>query len=291
MITSIIILAVLVAAFGFYDFTWSNVTNKSRNAEVFKNRHQDYGAFKLRVEYGRGVIWAFTGILVLFGGLLYGSKLMVNKKQWAGKQTNETEVVLKALEEPIEKPVELPKREPQQRVKKDMVKVLHPKPTDQFRKDDEAKTQKELEDAIAGKKNIKGDSTATTDEAPHVGDKDIKGKPCVICDTEETFTGATVDELPSYPDLAKYISKTLKYPYSAREAGIQGRVYVEFVVNRDGTVSDVKIKRGVHELLDDEAFRVMSKIPGKWTPGMSNGHAVRVKLVQPIVFTCGNNSK
>ena len=83
--------------------------------------------------------------------------------------------------------------------------------------------------------------------------------------------------------LWKYISKNVKYPKTAKKYEIQGKVLVQFLVSEDGSVTDVKITRGVEKSLDEEAIRVISSMP-KWNPGTINGTPVKVKYPLPIVF-------
>ena len=87
----------------------------------------------------------------------------------------------------------------------------------------------------------------------------------------------------------EYIRKNLKYPESARKAGIQGKVFVEFIVNTDGTASDFKIIKGLGEGCDQEALRVMSGSP-PWIPGKQRGISVKQRMVLPIVFSLGNDN-
>lgn len=82
----------------------------------------------------------------------------------------------------------------------------------------------------------------------------------------------------------EYLVNTVEYPKAAREAGIQGIVYVTFVVEKDGTISDVKILRGVHPLLDEETLRVIRGMP-HWKPGLLDGKPVKVQFNMPLKFT------
>lgn len=95
------------------------------------------------------------------------------------------------------------------------------------------------------------------------------------------------DELPQYPGgipgVVAYLSKNIKYPKAAAENKIEGRVVVEFVINKDGSVSNVVVKRSVNQLLDAEAVRVISRMP-KWTPGKQDGKPVNVKYTLPVIF-------
>ena len=96
-----------------------------------------------------------------------------------------------------------------------------------------------------------------------------------------------VEEMPSYPGgeakLMEYVAKNIKYPQIARETGIQGRVFVGFVVEPDGSVSNVKVLRGIGCGCDEEAVRVIKALP-KWTPGKMKGEPVPVSYQIPINF-------
>jgi protein TonB len=81
----------------------------------------------------------------------------------------------------------------------------------------------------------------------------------------------------------KYVSENIRYPTQARRMGLEGKVYVEFVVNRDGTIQDVKVIKGLGGGLDEEAVRVISKSP-PWNPGKQRGKAVRSRFSMPITF-------
>lgn len=103
---------------------------------------------------------------------------------------------------------------------------------------------------------------------------------------EQIFTIA--EEMPSFPGgdaaLMKYLGKNTKYPAIAKDAGIQGTVYVTFVLNEDGSVTDVKVLRSIGGGCDEEAIRVVKSMP-KWQPGKQNGKNVKVQYNLPIRFT------
>ena len=101
----------------------------------------------------------------------------------------------------------------------------------------------------------------------------------------EVFT--IVEEMPSYPGgdqkMYEYLGKNIKYPQIARESSIQGRVFVNFVVEPGGSVSNVKVLRGIGGGCDEEAVRVVKSMP-KWKAGKQRGKAVRVSYTLPVVF-------
>lgn len=96
-----------------------------------------------------------------------------------------------------------------------------------------------------------------------------------------------VEDMPEYPGgdkaLRIYIAQNVKYPKDAKKEGIQGKVFVIFVVAKDGNTTDAKIARGVHPLLDKEALRVVNDFP-TWKPGMNGGQPVNVEYTVPINF-------
>ena len=96
-----------------------------------------------------------------------------------------------------------------------------------------------------------------------------------------------VEMMPQYPGglaaMLKYIRENIKYPEQAMKKGIQGRVTVSFIVEKDGSISDVKPVLSVHPLLNKEAVRVVKSMP-KWSPGKHNGKPVRVRFNLPVMF-------
>ena len=96
-----------------------------------------------------------------------------------------------------------------------------------------------------------------------------------------------VEMMPQYPGglaaMLKYIRENIKYPEQAMKERIQGRVTVSFIVEKDGSISNVKAVRSVHPLLDKEAVRMVKSMP-KWSPGKNNGKPVRVRFNLPVMF-------
>ena len=105
---------------------------------------------------------------------------------------------------------------------------------------------------------------------------------------EEAIPFQLVEEKPSFNggdanEFSKWVNSKLVYPEIAKENGVQGRVTLQFTVNADGTVSNVKVLRGVDSSLDKEAVRVVKAMP-KWTPGKLKGKPVRTKHNEPFSF-------
>ena len=107
---------------------------------------------------------------------------------------------------------------------------------------------------------------------------------------KKVFTGKVyevVEDMPTFPgvvtELMNYLSKNTHYPAATKRDGIQGRVVVSFIVEPDGSISNVKLVRSIDANLDQEALRVVSEMPN-WTPGKQGGNAVRVRYSLPIAF-------
>lgn len=96
-----------------------------------------------------------------------------------------------------------------------------------------------------------------------------------------------VEKMPSYvgglEEFYKFVSKNLKYPAQARRIGIEGKVFVHFVVDKDGSLSDIKVIKGIGAGCDEEVERIIHKSP-KWNPGKQRGNPVRVRMMMPITF-------
>ncbi len=105
--------------------------------------------------------------------------------------------------------------------------------------------------------------------------------------SEDVYNFYILEEKPQYPggisEMQKFILKNIKYPNKAKEQAIQGKVFVNFVINKKGKVEDVKVLRSVHPLLDAEAIRVVKMFP-RWTPGKQRGEKVKVSYTVPINF-------
>jgi TonB family protein len=109
---------------------------------------------------------------------------------------------------------------------------------------------------------------------------------------EEVFTVVEIQPVPEggLPEYYRYISENLKYPEEAKKNGVQGKVFVQFVVMKDGSVSNVKCIRGIHPLCDEEAVRVIRNSPD-WKPGQQDGENVNVRFIVPISFSLDSSGE
>jgi len=127
--------------------------------------------------------------------------------------------------------------------------------------------------------DTEADDKTVIDVAPIIQQEEEKA--------EESQVFFIVEDMPEFPGgelaLRKFIANAIKYPVIAQENGIQGKVYVNFVVDKDGSITNAKIARGVDPSLDKEALRVVNSLP-KWEPGMQRGKPVKVSYTVPISF-------
>ena len=260
---------------------------------VFEGKNKEYGAYVLRRDTGKrnvkALVWVMIGIALIFA-IAYANLAIQNAmKQNA---TIDTDVELSKLAQKKEAKVESKepvKVEVEQKVVekvKSSVKFTAPeiKKDDEVKPEDEIKSQDDLSktNTAIGTFDVKGNDEAEGEV--------LKAKEVVVDEKpkeEETKVFDVVEQMPSFPggdaELMKYLSTHIKYPVVAEENGIQGRVIATFVVERDGSISDVKVIKSVDPSLDKEAIRVLKSMP-KWIPGKQNGSAVRVKYTVPVTF-------
>ncbi len=260
---------------------------------VFEGRNQSYGAYKLRKGTAKRNVWALI-IVGLAAALLYLG-LQLQKMAEANKKVENTQAVELAKlntekkEAKVEKK-EIIKQEPEKVVEQVKSSVKFTAPI--IKKDSEVKEEDEIKlDEV--QKSDKAVGAFTVEGNDEVGGAVLKAKEEIAAPeppkhvVEETKIFTVVEQMPMYPGgdaaLMGYLRDNIKYPTVAAENGVQGRVVVGFVVERDGSITDVNILRGVDPSLDREAMRVVKSMP-RWNPGKQNGSAVRVKYQVPVSF-------
>ena len=258
---------------------------------VFEGRNQAYGAYKLRKGTTERNIWSI--IIVALASVLLFLGLQLQKMAQANKTVENTQAVElaklqeKKKEAKVEKK-EIIKTEPEKVVEqvKSSVKFTAPviKKDEEVKEEDEIKLDEvEKSDKAVGAFNVQGND--------EVGGEVLKAKEEIKAPeppkVEEEKVFDVVEQMPSFPGgntaLMKFLNENIHYPVVAQENGVQGRVVVSFVVERDGHITDVQIARSVDPSLDKEAQRVVKSMP-KWIPGKQNGSAVRVKFNVPVSF-------
>jgi protein TonB len=150
--------------------------------------------------------------------------------------------------------------------------------------DEKPPPKKELEKATASTVTVAGDENAKLD-APVIPDKGPAIVETKVEKNDEILE--FVEQMPEFPGgeeaLFAYIQKNLKYPQQAVDANTTGRVTINFVVNDDGSITDVKLARGIGYGCDEEAIKIVRGLP-RWNPGKQNGKKVRVAYSLPITF-------
>ena len=280
-----------MAKIDLYDPKWVDM--------VFAGKNKEYGAYKLRKgTSGRNI----TSLLILvIAAALVGGFLawkVIEQKQAEEQQAYMEAMELAKLQKQAEKEKKKPEKvQPKVEMKKEIPvaretqKFTAPviKKDELVKEENQVKQMDQLDAKVAvGTKDEEGVkdrnieavrsdiAVATPPPPPPAPKPEVSNK---VFDV--------VEEMPSFPGgqgaLMQYLASNIKYPVVAQENGVQGRVIVSFVVERDGSISDVKVARSVDPSLDREAQRVVKSMP-RWSPGKQNGSTVRVKYTVPVVF-------
>lgn len=179
----------------------------------------------------------------------------------------------------LQRTVEVIEEEMVEITKQEQPKVQPPAPKPQVTQIQVVEDDVEVEDEI--------DINAEVSQEEVIEEYDYQPQEIEEEEIVEAEIFIVVEEMPQFPGgdakLYEYIQKNLKYPMMARESDIQGRVFVNFVVEPDGSISKVNVMRGIGGGCDEEAVRVIESMP-KWKPGKQRGSAVRVSYTVPIIF-------
>ena len=265
---------------------------------IFEGRNKAYGAYKLRTQTGKRNVKAIITIAILAALciVLFYIKAGYDAYQAAhAKNENVTEISTlnqpKKKEAKVERKVQVEEKKEVVKEVKSSIKFTAPviKKDAEVKPEEEMKTQDQImqTNTAIGALDVKGNSDQgeILKVTQRVETEPVKAeapKPEV-----ENKVFDVVEQMPSFPGgqsaLMSYLANNIKYPVVAQENGVQGRVVVSFVVERDGSITDVQVVRSVDPSLDREAQRVVRSMP-KWIPGKQNGQAVRVKYNVPVSF-------
>ena len=258
---------------------------------MFEGRNQEYGAYRLRKSTGKRNIWSIVIVLiaavVIFSAIAIKNVIQANQRvavttavELSSIQTKKQAKVEKKAPVKIEQPKQVEKV-------KSSIKFTAPV----IKKDEDVKPEEEMKNQDDLQK------TKTTIGAFNVvGNDEFEGEVLKAKEEiaqpeppkeEENKVFDVVEEQPSFPGgqgaLMQWLRDNIKYPVIAAENGIEGRVIVQFVVSKSGSISNVNVVRGVDPSLDKEAVRVVSNMPN-WTPGKQNGTTVNVRYTLPVTF-------
>lgn len=249
---------------------------------VFEGRNKAYGAYVLRKENPK-----VTLIALLIGASVFASLLALPMIDWSSdEEVVEEKVVMidmANLPPPPEevKPLAPPPPPPPPAPKVDEVKFVKPKVVEKEKVVEEIKTIEELKDKNVGSKDIKGrdDGKIVIDAPSGEGDKDAK----IV---EDNTIYNAVEVRPEFPGGMQKFYEFVGKLYRAPEEEVKGKVLVQFVVEKDGSLTDIKVMRDLGYGTGAEAIRVLKKSP-KWKPGIQNGRPVRVLYSLPISIVGG----
>ena len=251
---------------------------------VFADRNKSYGAYFLRKIYADHITRGAIISMVVFTVGISGPKIY----DWIAGVVGEANKVKVTDVTTLEAPPPLDKTEPPPPPPppepppplKSTVKFVEPIVVEEV-DEEPPPTVEELKEADAGTKTEEGDPNGVDNSLVDEGPKVIEEAP-------QIFT--IVEQMPEFPGgegaMLKYIGEKTNYPAMERENGIQGTVFLTFVVRPDGSIDDVKVLRGVSggPNLANEAVRVIKSMP-KWRAGKQNGREVNVQFQLPVRFT------
>lgn len=245
---------------------------------IFESRNKEYGAYKLRKEY-KYILAISTLIAIFIACCAALIPFYIAKKSATRIIPGGQRYIQVQMDEfiPPEEQIILPTPPPPGLGQVKELRYLPPEIVDTVITTE--RTLVTTDEAIA----YAGDTTIVE---PIAGFGDILSEGEGGSATEETFV--IVEEMPTFMGgdintFRQWVQKRTRYPSTAIENDIKGKVTLTFIIEKDGSVSNIAVVKGVHPLLDDEAIRVISSSP-RWRPGLQRGHAVRVRYTMPLIF-------
>ena len=267
---------------------------------IFEGKNKEFGAYQMRKDSeGRHnkamlIVLAALAVVLTFVILIASGTISFESEEVADAGVEQAVVNFDELpeEEEIEEPEVIDIPEPEQQIEKQDVANEQQVTKIDIVEDDKFDDKKEVKDMSEVQENeAQFGSKDVTEGTNDLNKEQVKEK--VIVEEikapepkeEQVFTA--VEQKPSFPGgeaaLMKWLSSNIVYPVMAQEEGAQGRVIVQFVVEKDGRVGQVKVARGRHPELDKEAVRVVKSLP-KFIPGKNNGQTVRCWFTLPVNF-------
>ncbi len=256
---------------------------------IFDQKNKSYGAYALRrqsdANTSKSLLYAGTFFILLF----LSPRIISLIKGPVPEEVTTAQIEVVVAPPPAVNPETPPPPavEPPP-ARQDQVKFPPPVVrADNLVNDVEPLQIKDLQHADPGQKTIAGSPDADIVIVEPAGDGP-KRDAAVAADDSKIYDIAILEVPPTFPGgmdkFYKYLSKSIKYPPMAAENNIQGKVFASFVVEKDGTLTDIEVVRSLGAGTDEEAIRVLKASPS-WTPGVQNGKQVRVKYNIPISFS------
>jgi periplasmic protein TonB len=254
---------------------------------VFENRNHTYGGFLLRKLSSKRTFIALIIAVVIFTiGVSSPSIIKSITPEVKEKDVSVRTLADIKLDKPKENVDEIIKELPPPPPLKNVIKFTAPviKPDEEVTEEEEPKMQQEVVESKAAIGTINYDK-GTDDPTAEMPDVMPSEDQQIVEETMEPFL--VVEQMPDFPGgekaLYEYLQKNIKFPPMARESGITGTVYVRFIVDKKGKISNVALLRGIGGGCDEEAIRVVQKMPD-WNPGKQNGMPVPVYFTLPVKF-------
>jgi periplasmic protein TonB len=255
---------------------------------VFHDRNQSYGGYLLRKFSSRRHMYSLIIAVVVFVlGVSTPSIIKSITPERKEKDVSVRTLTDIKLDKPKEAVDEIVKALPPPPPLKNVIKFTAPviKADEEVADEEQPKMQDEVVDSKAAIGSIDYDK-GTDDPTAEMPDVMPNEDQQIVEEKIEPYL--VVEQMPDFPggetELYKFLEKNMKYPPMARESGVTGTVYIKFVVNKDGRISDIAILRGIGAGCDEEAIRVIKSMPS-WKPGKQNGVAVPVWFTLPVKFT------
>ena len=267
---------------------------------VFDGKNKEYGAYQLRATSVKRHTKALLSVVIVLALILTAIILVITGVFKSADEDinakNEQEEVIMAPEDipEEEEQMDIPEQNPEEVQAEEEVAatqaVTEVKIVETVDKDREVKDQEQVLENTAqlGADDHKGVEDVNRDR---VVKEVVEEKPVEKPKEEGPLSVAMVEQKPSFPGgesaMYKWLQDNIIYPAAASEEGVQGKVTVQFIVEKDGSITHVQVVRGKHPALDAEAARVIRKMP-RWTPGRNNGQPVRVTYHLPVQFKLAN---
>lgn len=253
---------------------------------VFENRNKAYGAYELRTKYSQNLNRALWIGVSFFGLMLLTNFIFAREKEKTEQIVAVDLTARDIIDEPLpelEKPKEIEPPKPIEQVK--TIAFLIPEVVEETDKETPPPTPDEMENAVISNKTQDGIETNEIAAEPPTEVKSVEKAIVELPEDNTPFT--TVEVQPSFmggnSEMYKFLGKNLKYPSAAQRANIQGKVFLSFIVEKDGSITDIETMKGIGFGCDEEAMRVVKLMP-KWIAGKQNGRNVRVKFTIPVFF-------
>ena len=276
-----------------------DLSSKEWRDIVFDGKNKEFGAYEMRAgstrRHTRAVIIVVIGLICILALLILSITGVFSRGEEEGPDaaTEQELAVFEAEDVPEEEPEEVfeipqPEEEiiqPEEVANEQRVTELMIVEDDKFEKEKEVKDKADVmeNEAQAGAVDITEGTNDLNKQV--VREQIIAPEPAPVSD--EPMNIAMVEQKPEFPGgeaaMYKWLGDHISYPAQASEEGVSGRVVVQFVISKTGSIEDVKVVRGRHPALDKEAVRLVKAMP-KWQPGRNNGQPVKVTYTLPVTF-------